>query len=99
MKLPKLTQNEDAERLSIRVRESTMKNLRLYQKCYSDQYDVAITIPVLVEEMLKVFMRDDKDFAKYVQSLEALDAPAPAPAARKEREPSSPAQGNSLTTE
>lgn len=98
MKLPKLTSNEGAERLSIRVRESTMKNLRLYQRCYSQQYKSEISLPVLIEEMLKGFMRDDKDFAKYVQGIEEGGEPTPAPGKAKEQAPSAkPAVSPTIT--
>jgi hypothetical protein len=65
MKLPKVTKNDPIERLAVGIHQSTHNDLKLYQEFYKSTHGEEIPMNLMVEEMLKGFLADDKNFAKF----------------------------------
>lgn len=65
MKLPKVTKNDPIERLAVGIHQSTNNDLKLYQDFYKSIHGEEIPMNLMVEEMLKAFLADDKNFAKF----------------------------------
>jgi hypothetical protein len=66
MKLPKVTSNDPAERVTIPLKLSTRNSLAAYQEHYQKAYGDEITQNHLIESMLVEYMKEDKAFQKVV---------------------------------
>lgn len=65
MKLPKVTKNDPIERLAVGIHKSVNDDLKSYQAFYKSVHGEEIQMGMLVEEVLKRFMAEDKDFVKF----------------------------------
>lgn len=65
MKLGKVTTNDPPKRLALSVRSSTVSDLERYQDFYKQETGEDIPMSLLVEEMTKRFMLDDKAFQRF----------------------------------
>lgn len=65
MKLPKVTKNDPIERLAVGIHKSVNDDVKAYQDFYKSVHGDEIQLGMLVEEMLKRFMAEDKDFQKF----------------------------------
>jgi len=83
MKLPKVTKNDPVTRLAVGIHESVNGDLKLYQDFYKSVTGEEIPMGMMVEEMLKRFLAEDKDFLKFKSppALEAKVSPRASPAA------------------
>lgn len=66
MKLKKVTSNDRVTRVTVGLHESVLNNMKAYQGFYQKKTGDEISFPLLVEEMLKGFIGEDKEFARYV---------------------------------
>ncbi len=64
MKLPKVTKNDPVERLAVGIHKSVNDELKAYQSFYKSVHGEEIQMGMLVEEMLKRFMAEDRNFQK-----------------------------------
>jgi hypothetical protein len=67
MKLGKVTKNDPMERLPLSVHSSVAKQLQSYRSFYKSETGEEISMSLLVEEMTKKFMSEDKAFQKYLK--------------------------------
>jgi hypothetical protein len=70
MKLPKVTKNDPVERLAVGIHKSVNDDLKAYQAFYKSVTAEEIQMGMMVEEMLKRFLAEDKDFQKFKASAE-----------------------------
>ena len=66
MRLKKVTSNDAPVRLSASVRKSVLTTLEQYQQYYLETYGDPIKQAQLLEEVLRAFFKEDKDFQKYL---------------------------------
>ena len=71
MKLGKVTKNDPMERLPLSVHSSVVKQLQEYRSFYKAETGEEISMSLLIEEMGKKFMSEDKDFQKYLKGTKA----------------------------
>ena len=71
MKLQKLLKADPVERLSLSIHLSTLNQLTAYKEYYEATYGEQIPQARLVEEMLKAFMAQDKEFLKRLADKQA----------------------------
>ena len=65
MKLQKVTKNDPIERLAVGIHQSVNSDLKKYQEFYKSEHGEEIPMGLMVEEMLKSFIADDKSFQKF----------------------------------
>ena len=73
MKLGKVTSNDLRKRISLSVHQSTIQRLQHYQSFYKREQGDEIDMSLLVEEMCKAFMHEDRAFIKFIAAQEALN--------------------------
>lgn len=78
MKLGKVTSNDPVGRKAINFHLSTTTQLEAYQAYYKSIHGDEISLSQLVEEMLKRFMRDDREFQKFAAKKPVVATAAPA---------------------
>ena len=66
IKLGKVTKNDPLKRLALSVHSSTLADLEQYRAFYHQEFNEEISMSLLVEEMAKRFMREDKGFQKFL---------------------------------
>jgi hypothetical protein len=66
MKLKKVTSNDRVSRITLGLHESVLNKVKAYQAFYLKKTGDEISFALLAEEMLKGFMEEDKEFAKYL---------------------------------
>jgi hypothetical protein len=66
MKLKKVTTNDPSKRISVSLRQSVIESLGAYQVFYRRNTSDEISFSLLVEEMVRTFMKEDKEFAKFL---------------------------------
>jgi Uncharacterized conserved small protein len=71
MKLGKVTKNDPMKRVPLSMHESVNKQLELYRVFYKNNTNEEISMSLLVEEMTKKFMAEDKDFQKFLKAQNA----------------------------
>lgn len=71
MKLGKVTKNDPMKRVPLSMHESVNKQLELYRAFYKNNTNEEISMSLLVEEMTKKFMAEDKDFQKFLKGQNA----------------------------
>lgn len=64
MKLPKITTNDPMERLAVSVRRSTNEMIDAYRAAYKETHGDEVERSHMVEEILRRYMLDDKDFVR-----------------------------------
>lgn len=67
MKLGKVTKNDPMKRVPVSMHESVVKDLEAYRAFYKQETGEEISMSLLVEEMTKRFMLEDKSFQKYLK--------------------------------
>lgn len=70
MKLGKVTSNDPVERQALGIHKSTVQQLQLYRAFYQSVHGDEISMSLLVEEICKRFMLDDKAFHKFIAAKE-----------------------------
>jgi len=65
MKLQKVTKNDPIERLAVGIHQSVNNDLKKYQEFYKSVHGEEIPMGLMVEEMLKAFIAEDKNFQKF----------------------------------
>jgi hypothetical protein len=65
MKLPKVTKTDPIERLAVGIHKSVHDDLKAYQDFYKSNTGEEIAMGMMVEEMLKRFLAEDKEFLKF----------------------------------
>ncbi len=65
MKLGKVTSNDPIERQALGFHKSTVQQLQHYRSYYQAVHGDDITMSLLVEEICKRFMREDRGFHKF----------------------------------
>lgn len=65
MKLLKVTKTDPIERLAVGIHKSVHDDLKTYQVFYKSNTQEEIPMGMMVEEMLKRFLAEDKDFQKF----------------------------------
>lgn len=65
MKLPKITKTDPLERLAVGIHQTVNNDLKRYQEFYKSVTSEDIPMGTMVEEMLKRFLAEDKDFQKF----------------------------------
>ena len=75
MKLGKVTSNDPVERQALGIHKSTVQQLQQYRAFYQNVHGDEISMSLLVEEICKRFMHEDKSFQKFVAAQEKT-APA-----------------------
>ena len=68
MRLGRITTNDPMERLAVSVRHSTNVLIDAYRAAYKTKYGDEVERSQMVEEMLRRFMMDDKDFVKALEA-------------------------------
>lgn len=68
LKLPKITANDPIERLAVGVKQSTLNLLKQYQSLYKEAYGEEIPLSTLVDDVLRRFILEDKEFVKTLNS-------------------------------
>lgn len=71
IKLGKVTKNDPLKRLALSVHSSTLADLEQYRAFYHQEFNEEISMSLLVEEMTKKFMAEDKDFQKFLKAQNA----------------------------
>lgn len=71
MKLGKVTKNDPMKRLALSVHESTVKDLEAYRAFYRQETRDEIPMNLLVEEMAKRFMAEDKAFQRFLKNRQS----------------------------
>lgn len=74
MKLPKVTSSDPMKREALSLHQSTVDQLQAYRQYYKSIHGDEISMSQLVEEMVKRFMRDDRDFQKVLAAKPAAGA-------------------------
>jgi hypothetical protein len=65
MKLVKVSKADPIERIAVGIHKSVNDDLKSYQEFYKWNTHEDIALGVMLEEMLKRFLAEDKDFAKF----------------------------------
>lgn len=68
MKLGKVTKNDPMKRLALSVHDSFVKQLEDYRSFYQQETGDEIPMSLLVEEMGKKFLQEDKSFQKFMDA-------------------------------
>ena len=72
MKLKRIDTNEKTERIPVNLKASVAANLQQYLEFYKKTYNVSeISKSALVEAILRDFMAEDKEFAKFLANAAA----------------------------
>lgn len=69
MKLKPLPPSDPVSRISVSLRSSVHAHLSLYAEFYEQNYKEPIDISVLITQMLKDYMAEDKGFQKALPEL------------------------------
>lgn len=69
MKLGKVTKNDPMERVPLSMHSSVVKQLQDYRQFYKAVTGEEISMSLLVEEMTKKFMLEDKAFQKFLKEV------------------------------
>ena len=64
MRLGKVTSNDPMKREALSLHQSTVDQLQAYRAHYRSVHGDEISMSQMVEEMVKRFMRDDREFQK-----------------------------------
>jgi len=91
MKLTRLPAHEKTVKHSFAFRQSTASQLQQYQEMYKEVTGADVPLKDVVEQMLLDFMRDDKDFQKFLRQKVEAQAAATAAAettAQQQQQPS-----------
>lgn len=68
MKLGKVTKKDPMERVPLSMHSSVVKELQEYRNFYKATTGEEISMSLLIEEMTKRFMREDKSFQQHLKS-------------------------------
>ena len=97
MKLGKVTHNDPVVRQSLSLHKSSIDQLAAYQAYYKSVHGDEISMSQLVEEMTKRFMKEDRDFVKFIEAATKAASPAKAaPAATPAATSAAPAPARTL---
>jgi hypothetical protein len=66
MKLSKVTSNDPVGRQAISFHQSTTRQLQAYRAYYQSVHGDEISLSQLVEEIAKRFLREDREFHKWL---------------------------------
>lgn len=81
MKLTRIPGHEQTVKQSFALKQSTMTQLQQYQEFYLAETKAEnVYVKDLVEQMLLDFMREDKEFQRFVKQKDTPTAPAAASA-------------------
>lgn len=69
MKLSQIPGVGPSAKLSLSVRKSTFDMLKHYQEAYSKMAGIQVALKDVLEQMVLDFMRDDKEFQKYLKTV------------------------------
>ncbi len=79
MKLAKVTSNDPVKRQAVSMHQSVLQRLEHYRVHYHSVHGDEISLSLLVEEICKRFMHDDRDFQKFLAAeMKKAEAPAAA---------------------
>lgn len=67
-KLGRVTTNDPPERIALPIHASNLRLLKAYKTFYQREHEDEIAMSLLVEEMLKRFMRADPGFQQFLKS-------------------------------
>lgn len=74
MKLKRVVTNEKTERITVNMRVSVAAQLKLYREEYQKAYGVEISMGLMVEEIVRDYMLEDKDFQKFLANKTSAKA-------------------------